>query len=238
MSDKIKCPGCKKSIKKTARFCGYCGAKIETEEMLETPAVSDTSVILPEAEYEDVSAVLPVLDNTVPAETDTETLSMPVEEVSAEADGLLCTACGAKVRAGAKFCGICGSDSLVSAETPAETSFEEAIPAEVMPEETVPEVPVLTLEEETFVPETERTTDVSLPREEESEESFGMICTYCGAKMRAGAKFCGVCGGDSLMDERMLEEDPAGSPAPKPEPMPVEPAVKGFRPANVDDLGI
>ena len=83
-----------------------------------------------------------------------------------------CRVCGADLPEGAYFCGVCGS----TAEPPTPPPPPKPEPK---PEPPAPDTPHLD--------EVQPLTD-----NEKSEQDT--VCPACGAKIRAGIKFCGVCG--------------------------------------------
>ena len=176
MSDKIKCPSCGKEIKATAKFCGFCATKIEAEPVEKT---IEKSV---ESTGESSSAYVNPLEGMIPTggtRGGTKSSDFPEptnkpydenEKTDIVPHEKICTVCGKKMAARAKFCGACGG-TLVEDTSVADTPQE-------------PLKPVI---------------EADPPKAYESpivERKTGKKCVSCGAEMRASAKFCGICGGE------------------------------------------
>lgn len=128
MSDKIKCPSCGREIKATAKFCGFCAAKIETKPV----EIHDEKNY--ESAGENSSAYINPLEGVIPSggkrgkavsttiDENVVTNNEPKKEVEVST-GKLCTLCGKKMGPKAKFCGVCGG-TLVEDTSSKETSEE------------------------------------------------------------------------------------------------------------------
>lgn len=177
MSDKIKCPSCGKEIKATAKFCGFCATKIEAKPV-EKPV--EKSV---ESTEESSSAYVNPLEGMITTGGtrggSTPTTIVENVEINNEPErivetpvGKVCTVCGKKMAARAKFCGACGG-TLVDDTSSSETAKE-------LPKKDIKSEPPKGYEPPVVEAKAEKK------------------CVSCGAEMGARAKFCGKCGGELI----------------------------------------
>lgn len=169
--------------------------------------------------------------------------SQPSAAPESAAASAVCSACGAALKPGAKFCAKCGTPVKAAAmpETVAAAPENIAITPEVTvaaaPENAaaVPEIPEDTAASTT--PDAVQEPDVVIPvpvppveikpetASEPAEEikaetvSSPAFCKSCGAPLKPGAKFCNKCG--AAASATKPESVPVPKPIPEPKPVPV-----------------
>ena len=176
------CGQCGAELVSEALFCNNCGARVGAE-VPPAPDVSPadpTPLEQPGPESAAAPIELPVADAKA---ADLETPASAAVALSP-----VCAYCGAELRLGAHFCPTCGQSTTLP--EPAAVGPSEPMPSP--PPTFPPRVPIEVAGEATA-----RASPIVLPAAQPSGApslTAGQVCHYCGAPMRAGARFCPACG--------------------------------------------
>ncbi|MEE1031948.1 MAG: zinc ribbon domain-containing protein, partial [Ruminococcus sp.] len=183
----ITCPNCGKTLRAGAKFCGGCGTSIQEPKKKEMQEKAEAK------------------------------LSTKAETKKSETKETKCPNCGKVLRAGAKFCGGCGTS--LSEESRVQKSQEQPkIKPEVNPERK-PEIKPETKSEKKAQADSQikiETTAQVKPEEENKKvaantaQTKGNLCPNCGKVLREGAKFCGGCG--TVIESKQAEKESVQAP--------------------------
>lgn len=178
----ITCPNCGRTLRAGAKFCGGCGTSIQELKKRTTQEGAEVK------------------------------LSVTSEAKKTGTNETRCPNCGKTLRAGAKFCGGCGT-SLREESQVQKSQEKPRIKPEMKPEIKSTRNPEIKPEKKISTDlqiKTETTLQVKLEEENKRvaaniAQTKENLCPNCGKVLREGAKFCGGCG--TVIESKRAEKE-------------------------------